>query len=230
MLHCINLCRQDLSRRRFEQFALSAVGLNGSPGALGEGMCLDGNVLGGERLPSDDDLVDVVLGLGDGSVLEKALEVDGGPGLGAVELIELDGVVDGLGMSGSHGSADVLGKAAVEGLLTTLEAGAGGTAGAGLLSAHAEAAGGALASGDAAALALLLLTGAGGGLDVVKGEFDVLDVVQGRLIGGAALPVEQLHGKGRGRGDAEGGAGSEGGEGGCIGHWDCETTTKVMDG
>lgn len=85
-------------------------------------MCLDGNVLGGELLASDDDLVDAVLGLGGGTGLEEALEVDGGSGLGAVELIELDDVVDGLGVSGSHGSADELGKTTVEGLLSTLEA------------------------------------------------------------------------------------------------------------
>lgn len=210
------LCCDYLARACFEQLALATVGLNGSPGALGEGMCLDGNVLGGELLPSDDDLVDVVLGLGGGTGLEEALEVDGGSGLGAVELVKLDDVVDGLGMSGSHGSADELGKTTVEGLLSTLEAGAGGTAGTGLLSAHAEAAGGALAGGDAAALALLLLAGARSGLEVVEGEFGILDVVEGGLIGGAALPVKDLHGKGGGGGNAKGGSGSEGGEGGCF--------------
>ena len=210
------LCCQDLTGGGLEQLALATVGLNGSPGTLGEGMCLDGNVLGGELLPSDDDLVDVVLGLGDGTGLEEALEVDGGTGLGAVELIEFDNIVDGLGMSRSHGSADELGKTAVEGLLSTLEAGAGGTAGTGLLSAHTEAAGGALAGGDAAALALLLLAGARSGLEVVEGEFGILDVVEGGLIGGAALPVKYLHGKGGGGGNAEGGTGSEGGEGGCY--------------
>ena len=156
-------------------------------------MRLDGKVLGGERLPSDDDLVDAVLGLGGGTVLEKALEVDGRSGLGAVELVELDGVVDGLGMSGSHGSADELGQTAVEGLLSSLEASAGGTAGAGLLSAHTKAAGGTLAGGDAAALALLPLAGAGGGLEVVEGEFGILHVVEGGLVGRSALPVENLH-------------------------------------
>ena len=214
------LCRNGLACASFEQLALATVGLNGSPGALGEGMCLDGQILGGELLPSDDDLVDVVLGLGDGTGLEEALEVDGGTGLGAVELVELDDVVDGLGMAGSHGPADELGKTAVEGLLSTLEARAGGTAGTGLLSAHAEAAGGALAGGDAAALALLLLAGARGGLEVVEGEFGILDVVEGGLIGGAALPVKDLHGEGGGGGNTEGGAGSEGGEGGCF-FWYC---------
>jgi len=188
-----NLHRQNFAGRYLEELALAAVGLDGSTGGLGEGMRLDGKVLGGERLPPDDDLVDVVLGLGGGTVLEETLEVDGRSGLGAVELVELDGVVDGLGMSGSHGSADELGKTAVEGLLTSLEARAGGTAGAGLLSAHAEATGGALTGGDAAALALLLLARAGGGLEVVEGEFGILHVVEGRLVGRSALPVENLH-------------------------------------
>ena len=214
-----------------QQFALAPGALDGIPSALGEGVGLHGHPLGGEVLTSHDDLVDGKLGLGDRAGDQEGIEVDRGTLGGAVELVELYQVVNLLLVPGSHRLAGELGQAAVQRLLPPLEARTGGPAGAGLLTPHPEAAGGTLPGGDTASLAALALATARGGAEVVEGEFLFVD---GRLVGRAALPVEDFHGQaaaaaaGRGRpGGGMGGevAGAEGGEGRCGGdegrEYDC---------
>mmetsp|Transcript_7733 Transcript_7733/g.22725 ORF Transcript_7733/g.22725 Transcript_7733/m.22725 type:complete len:239 (+) Transcript_7733:289-1005(+) len=205
---------EDFAGGGLEKLALAPLPLNGLPRPLGEGVRLNGQILRDEILSAHHHLVNAQLGLGDGSGLEERIEIHGGTGRGGVELVRLDDVVDGLGMPGSHGTSDVLGKATVEGLLPPLESGAGGTAGPGLLSPHAKAAGRALAGGDAAPLAVLAAAGAGGGAEVVDGEFGSVDVVEGGFVGRAALPVVDLHVGGGAVGDGDGGAGGEGRVGG----------------
>ena len=217
-LHPKLLGGNDLAGGGLEDLALAPVLLDGLAGALGEGVGLDCEVLGGELLAPDDDLVDAALGLGGGPGGLEGVEGHGRSTLAAVHLVELEDVVFGLGVAGSHGLTHELGEAAVEGLLPSLEASAGGTAGAGLLAPHPEPARGTLACADSSALALLPLARSGSRLEVVEGEDRVLHVVQGGLVGLAALPVEHLHGEGRGGGPGAegGGAGDEGGgEGGC---------------
>ena len=82
-------------------------------------------------------------------------------------------------MPWSGGLPYELGEPPVKGLLPTLKACAGGTAGTTLLTPHAETAGGALAGGDTATLALEPLPGTRGGLEVVEGEYCTLSVIEG---------------------------------------------------
>ena len=105
-------------------------------------------------------------------------------------------------MTRAHGPSDVLGKAAVEGLLPSLESWTGGPTRVGLLPPHPEAASRSLPGGDTPSLAVLALARAGGRADVGEGELNVLHIRKGGFVGLAALPVVQLHG--------EGGCGSDG--------------------
>ena len=167
-------------------------------------MGLNGNVLGGKVVASDDDLVGVELGLGDGLGLKERIEIGSRSGGNAVEGIQLDEVVLLLGVSGSRGLSGELGQPTVEGGLSSLESRSGGSSGAGLLSTHSESAGGSLSGGDTASLSGSGLAGSGGGSEVIEGELEVFDVVDVRLVGLAALPVVELHG------EATGGCGDRG--------------------
>mmetsp|Transcript_20552 Transcript_20552/g.58421 ORF Transcript_20552/g.58421 Transcript_20552/m.58421 type:complete len:204 (-) Transcript_20552:115-726(-) len=158
-------------------------------------MGLDRDVFGGEFLSADDDLVDWVLGLGDGLGLQEALEVAGGPGWDVVQSIKLDDVVDGPLVSRPQRLSDELGKTSVERVLPSLETGAGWSAATGLLSSHSEAAGGSLSGGDTATLSLLAVSGTWRRSQVVKGELEVVEVVDVALVGLPSLPVENLHGE-----------------------------------
>mmetsp|Transcript_9286 Transcript_9286/g.19476 ORF Transcript_9286/g.19476 Transcript_9286/m.19476 type:complete len:222 (+) Transcript_9286:143-808(+) len=198
----VGLGGNDFAGAGLQDLALAPGALDGGTGRLGEGMGLDGDVLGGEFVASDDDLVGVELGLGDGVGLEEGVEIAGRSGGDTVKRIQLDEVVFFLGVSGSHGSPGELGQPAVEGGLSSLESRSGGSSGSGLLSAHTETAGGSLSGGDTASLAGSRLAGTGGGAEGVEGEFEVFDVVDVGFVGLAALPVVELHGKpGRGCGD-----------------------------
>lgn len=202
-----NLRSNHLTSAGLEDLALAPGGLNGGTGSLCESVGLNGNVLGGELVASDNNLVGVVLGLGDGLGLEKGFEIAGRSGGDSIKRIQLDQVVCLLGVSGSHRSALELGQPAVERVLSSLESGSGGSTAAGLLSTHSETAGGTLSGGDTASLAALGLAGSGGGAEVVEGELEVFDIVDVGLIGLAALPVVELHGKPRG-GSGDRGKGS----------------------
>lgn len=65
-LHPKLLGGNDLAGGGLEDLALAPVLFDGLAGGLGEGVGLDGEVLGGELLAPDDDLVDAALGLGGG--------------------------------------------------------------------------------------------------------------------------------------------------------------------
>jgi hypothetical protein len=180
---------------------------------------LNGNVLGGKVVAADDDLVGVELGLGDSLGLKEGIESGSRSRGDAVERIQLDEVVLLLGVSGSRGLSGELGQPAVEGGLSSLESRPGGSSGTGLLSAHSEPTGGSLSGGDTASLAGSGLAGSGGGSEVVKGELEVFNVVDVRLVGLAALPVVELHGEAAGgRGDRGKGSrsGNERGESICV--------------
>mmetsp|Transcript_24296 Transcript_24296/g.55355 ORF Transcript_24296/g.55355 Transcript_24296/m.55355 type:complete len:211 (-) Transcript_24296:152-784(-) len=177
-------------------------------------MRLHGDTLGRKFLLSRDHLVNPIFSLGDVPRLEKRAEAHGASLGGPVDLVRLDEVVHRLGVSRSHGLADELRQPAVQRLLSSLEPGPRGTAGATLLTAHAESAGGSLTGGDAASFSFLAVTGSGGRLEVVQGEDEGLGVVDGGLVGLAALPIEHLHGGAGGGGDAMGDGGAvEGREG-----------------
>ena len=219
LLFC--LCGNDLTGGWLEELTLAPGGLDGGTGRFGKGVGLNGNVLGGELVASHHHLVGVVLALGDRVGLLEGIEGAGGPGRDAVEAVQLDEVVFLLGVSGSHGSPGELGQPTVEGGLPPLESRPGGPTGAGLLSAHTEPAGGALPGGDSASLAGLFLAGSGGGAEGIEREFEGLDVVDARFVGGAAFPVVEFHGEvgaasGRGGDRREAGSG-EGRKGICLG-------------
>ena len=201
-----------------EELALSSGTLDSGTGSLCERMGLDGNILGGVVVASDHNLVRVKLGLGDGLGLEERVEIAGRSGGDAVERIQLNQVVFFLGVSRSHWSARELGQPAVEGLLSSLETGSGGSSGAGLLSTHSEPAGGSLSGGDTASLAGSGLARSGCGAEVVEGELEVVDIVDVGLVGIPALVVVELHEKSAG-GSGDRGEGSrfggERGEGIC---------------
>jgi hypothetical protein len=57
-----------------EKFALASSAFNRSLGGLGKRMSLDGDGLGGEVFSSNNDLVDGVLGLGDGIGLQQRVD------------------------------------------------------------------------------------------------------------------------------------------------------------
>lgn len=196
----VGLGGNDFAGAGLQDLALAPGALDGGTGRLGEGMGLDGDVLGGEFVASDDDLVGVELGLGDGVGLEEGVEIAGRSGGDTVKRIQLDEVVFFLGVSGSHGSPGELGQPAVEGGLSSLESRSGGSSGSGLLSAHTETAGGSLSGGDTASLAGSRLAGTGGGAEGVEGEFEVFDVVDVGFVGLAALyshsprKLERKHG------------------------------------
>ena len=59
---------------RLEDLALSSSSLNGRSGGLGECMCLHSNILGSKVVSSDNNLVNVVLGLGNSARLEKRFD------------------------------------------------------------------------------------------------------------------------------------------------------------
>mmetsp|Transcript_8954 Transcript_8954/g.20818 ORF Transcript_8954/g.20818 Transcript_8954/m.20818 type:complete len:226 (+) Transcript_8954:118-795(+) len=185
---------EDLVRGLRKEDGLSPGALNGLLGRLRERMGLDGDALGREFLASDHNLVDVELGLCGGTRLDQALEADSAPLLAAVDVIELDEVVFRLLMPRTRGPSGELGKAAVQRLLSSLEARPGGTAGAGLLAPHAEAARGALSGGDPPSLALLPLARSGSGLDGAERPLG-FEVVHGGLVSGPSLPVVKFHGK-----------------------------------
>lgn len=109
----MGLCRNHLAGAGLHNLALSSGSLDGGTCALCEGMGLNGNVLAGELVASDDDLVGVVLGLGDGLGFEERFEIAGRSGGDVVQRIQLDKVVDLLGVSGSGGSSGELGQPAV---------------------------------------------------------------------------------------------------------------------
>ena len=67
---CLSLSGNDLSGGRLQQLALASVALDSLPRRLGKGVGLDGNVLGGEIVSSDDYLVQGEFGFGDGSGFE----------------------------------------------------------------------------------------------------------------------------------------------------------------
>jgi len=189
------LCGNDLTGGWLEELTLAPGGLDGGTGRLGKGVCLNGNVLGGELVASHHNLVGVELTLGNRLGFLERVEGAGGSGRDVVEAVQLDQVVFLLGVAGPHGPPGELGQPAVEGGLSSLESRPGGPTGAGLLPAHSESAGGALAGGDSASLAGLLLAGSGGGAEGIEGEFEALDVVDGGLVGGAAFPVVEFHGE-----------------------------------
>ena len=110
----------------------------------------------------------------------------------------MDQVVCLLGVSRSHRSALELGKTTVERVLSSLETGSGRSSGAGLLSTHSESAGGSLSGRDTTSLAGLGLSGSRSRAEVIEGEFEVFDIVDGGLVGLTALPVVELHGESTG--------------------------------
>ena len=70
----LGLLGNDLAGRLLEELALSTGGLNGSTGIGRKGMSLNRKVLGGKVLLSDNDLVDLELGLGNGTGAEKGVD------------------------------------------------------------------------------------------------------------------------------------------------------------
>ena len=100
-------------------------------------------------------------------------------------------------MAGSRRFADKLGQGAVQGILSPFKAGSGRIAPARLLPAHAKSARGALTGRNAAALARAALAATRGRFQIVHGENHAgFQIVQGRLVGGAALPVKDFHHEG----------------------------------
>eukprot|EP00978_Attheya_sp_CCMP212_P048887 scaffold590745_cov59-Attheya_sp.AAC.1 len=57
-----------------EKLALATIRLNGLTCRLGEGMCLDGNVLGREIILSNNNLVHFMLGLGNSLGVEQTVD------------------------------------------------------------------------------------------------------------------------------------------------------------
>ena len=114
-----------------------------------------------------------------------------------VELIQLDNIVNRLGVSRSRRSSDILGKTSVQRCLSSLKSRSGGSAGTSLLSTHTKATGSSLSSRNTTSLALFALTRTGRRLQVVQGEFKIVQIVNGRFIGGPTFPVKQFHGQSR---------------------------------
>ena len=142
----------------------AAGGLDLGAGRGGEGRRLDGELH--LQLPVAEHLQRVA-GAGDQTGLLEGVEADCGARLQLAQPRHVDdrevGGID-------EREVLELRNPAVEGHLAAFETGAGGTAGAGFLAAHAEAAAGALAGGDAATLAQLAAAGAGLGLKAVERE------------------------------------------------------------
>ena len=199
----------NLSSGGGQDLNLTSGGLDGLLGGLCEGVSLNGKPRGCEFSLAYDDLVGKLsLALGDVARLEECAVVGDVPAAEGVELLELDQIVDGLGVAGSHRPARELGEAAVEGLLASLKTGAGWATTTTLLSAHSETTRGTLSSGNAPSLALKPLLGARSRLEVVESKDGLLSIVQLRLVGLSTLPVIKLHCHGRRRGGV---GGSDGG-------------------
>lgn len=158
-------------------------------------MSLDGDVLGGELVASNNNLVGVELGLGDCLGFQEGLKGDDASGSDSVEGIQLDEVVFLLGVSRSRGSAGELGQSAVQWVLSSLESRSGGSSRTRLLSTHTETAGGSLSSRDTTSLTGLGLAGSGGGSEGIKGEFVGFNIVDVGFVSVATLPVVNLHGE-----------------------------------
>ena len=73
----MDLGSDNFSGAWLEDLALASGGLNGGTGSLCECVSLDGDVLGGEFVASDNNLVCVVLGLGDGLGFQEGFEIAG---------------------------------------------------------------------------------------------------------------------------------------------------------
>merc|ERR1719313_579371 len=137
-----------LLRRLGELHALAAGALDGRARRAREGVRLDREAgRHGDVARRADDLDDVVLLLGHLTRRQQAREVHLGVRVAARELLELDQREDLVLVARARRAAHELRQPPVEGRLAALEASAR------LLAAHAEAAGRALAGGDAAALA-----------------------------------------------------------------------------
>merc|ERR1719313_2617246 len=185
-----------LLRRLGELHALAAGALDGRARRAREGVRLDREAgRHGDVARRADDLDDVVLLLGHLAGSQEAREVHLGVRVAASELLELDEREDLVLVARARRAAHELGQPPVERRLAALEAGAHGPARARLLAAHAEAAGRALAGGDAAALAHLAFRRARRRLDVVDAE--LRRSYRGILGGLSPLPVIQLHLHGR---------------------------------
>ncbi len=118
-------------------------------------------------------------------------------------------------MSRSSWSTNEFWQSPVKRLLTSLKSRSGGPSRSGFLSPHSETAGGTLSGSDTTSLTVLAPTCPGSRAEVAKGEFFL---VEGGLVGGAALPVVNFHGE---VGAIVGGdevAGGEGGETRCGGY------------
>ena len=63
-----------LSGGRLQDFALASRTFDSFSGRLGEGMSLYSNIFSGEFIASDNNLVDIVLGLGDGLGFQKGFD------------------------------------------------------------------------------------------------------------------------------------------------------------
>merc|ERR1719313_3054610 len=181
-----------LLRRLGELHALAAGALDGRARRAREGVRLDREAgRHGDVARRADDLDDVVLLLGHLAGSQEAREVDLRVGVTPRELLELDEREDLVLVARARRAAHELRQPPVEGGLAALEARAHGPARARLLAAHAEAAGRALAGGDAAALAHFAFRGARRGLDVVHSE--LRRSYRGILRGFSPLPVVELH-------------------------------------
>merc|ERR1719313_978832 len=185
-----------LLRRLGELHALAAGALDGRARGAREGVRLDREAgRHGDVARRADDLDDVVLLLGHLAGSQEAREVHLGVRRTSRELLELDEREDLVLVARARRAAHELRQPPVEGGLAALEARAHGPARARLLAAHAEAAGRALAGGDAAALAHLAFRGTGRGLDVVHSELRGADA--SIFSGLSPLPVVELHLHGR---------------------------------
>eukprot|EP00634_Sargassococcus_sp_CCMP2135_P010909 CAMPEP_0198662380 /NCGR_PEP_ID=MMETSP1467-20131203/47159_1 /TAXON_ID=1462469 /ORGANISM="unid. sp., Strain CCMP2135" /LENGTH=249 /DNA_ID=CAMNT_0044398865 /DNA_START=138 /DNA_END=885 /DNA_ORIENTATION=- len=190
------LGRQDDVGIFVEQETGAAVGFDGVAGALGEGVGLDGEVLGegGRGFFAADDLDDLaVLVLRRVAVLREAFVRDVVGVRQRGEFVEPDEAVGRVLVARARGSAHELGQAPVQRGLPAFEARSLRPAASGLLTAHPEAARRALARRVPAALARPSLFRAGGASDVIDAELLRIETDQMRLVRLSPLPVVELH-------------------------------------
>jgi len=155
---------------------------------------LDSNILRGKVVLSHYNLVDGEFGLGDDFGFVEGIEIASLPTLHIVQLVQLNGVIQRLLVPGSRRPPHKLRQPPVQWLLPTLESGPRRPSTPRLLPTHSKSTGGTLTGGDTASLTLLAVSGSRGGYNVVEGELDVFDVVNGVSVAGDTFfEVEDFH-------------------------------------
>mmetsp|Transcript_78781 Transcript_78781/g.228752 ORF Transcript_78781/g.228752 Transcript_78781/m.228752 type:complete len:203 (-) Transcript_78781:84-692(-) len=160
-------------------------------------MSLNSDILGSEFSSSYNNLVVRNFRLGDGSSLEKRIEVDSASRGSSVQFVKLDKVVFLADVSRAQRLSNELGKSSVKRVLSSFESRSDRSSASCLLSTHSETTCSTLSSGNTSSLSLLGGAGTRSWLQVIHTEFEVVKVIDGGFISFPTFPIMNLHAKRR---------------------------------